>query len=215
MISSSSPISLRSMSCGKRVLLAYQADLELSRRRYWQASLAHIRCKVRPGYDFDVPLLPGDHVTDDTGTGFVHTAPGHGREDFDIWTANARSLTRAASTRHTLYRRCRRPLHRSGAGLHRQARAHRKRREGRCQRGGDQGVDRSRHADRARAAQASISAFMALEEADHLPQHAAMVHRDGSRTSPSADDTLRHRALDRDQGDPLGAGGRAKTASAA
>ncbi len=39
------------------------------------------------GYQFDVPLLDGDHVTDDAGTGFVHTAPGHGREDFDIWTA--------------------------------------------------------------------------------------------------------------------------------
>ena len=44
------------------------------------------------GYEFDVPLLQGDHVTDDTGTGFVHTAPGHGREDFEIWTANARAL---------------------------------------------------------------------------------------------------------------------------
>jgi len=44
------------------------------------------------GYAFDVPLLEGDHVTDDTGTGFVHTAPGHGREDFDVWTANAREL---------------------------------------------------------------------------------------------------------------------------
>jgi isoleucyl-tRNA synthetase len=44
------------------------------------------------GYGFTVPLLEGDHVTDDTGTGFVHTAPGHGREDFDIWTANARAL---------------------------------------------------------------------------------------------------------------------------
>jgi isoleucyl-tRNA synthetase len=44
------------------------------------------------GYTFPVPLLAGDHVTDDTGTGFVHTAPGHGREDFDIWTANARAL---------------------------------------------------------------------------------------------------------------------------
>ena len=43
-------------------------------------------------YQFTVPLLPGDHVTDDTGTGFVHTAPGHGREDFDVWTANAREL---------------------------------------------------------------------------------------------------------------------------
>jgi len=44
------------------------------------------------GYDFQVPLLEGDHVTDDAGTGFVHTAPGHGREDFDVWTSNAREL---------------------------------------------------------------------------------------------------------------------------
>ncbi|PZU94594.1 MAG: isoleucine--tRNA ligase [Chelatococcus sp.] len=44
------------------------------------------------GYDFDVPLLDGDHVTDDAGTGFVHTAPGHGREDFDIWMSNGRQL---------------------------------------------------------------------------------------------------------------------------
>jgi isoleucyl-tRNA synthetase len=43
-------------------------------------------------YDFVVPLLAGDHVTDDTGTGFVHTAPGHGREDFDVWTANRAAL---------------------------------------------------------------------------------------------------------------------------
>ncbi|MGI9354669.1 MAG: isoleucine--tRNA ligase, partial [Rhizobiaceae bacterium] len=44
------------------------------------------------GYDFTVPLLEGDHVTDDAGTGFVHTAPGHGRDDFEIWMANARDL---------------------------------------------------------------------------------------------------------------------------
>jgi isoleucyl-tRNA synthetase len=44
------------------------------------------------GYDFCVPLLSGDHVTDDTGTGFVHTAPGHGRDDFDVWIANAGKL---------------------------------------------------------------------------------------------------------------------------
>ncbi|WP_213773226.1 isoleucine--tRNA ligase [Bradyrhizobium sp. dw_78] len=43
-------------------------------------------------YQFTVPLLPGDHVTDDAGTGFVHTAPGHGREDFDLWVSNAREL---------------------------------------------------------------------------------------------------------------------------
>src|SRR5580698_10123663 len=38
------------------------------------------------GYEFDVPVLPGDHVTADTGTGFVHTAPGHGEEDFALLT---------------------------------------------------------------------------------------------------------------------------------
>jgi isoleucyl-tRNA synthetase len=57
---------------------------------------AHIGHASHPlkgkGYDFQVPLLAGDHVTDDTGTGFVHTAPGHGREDFDVWTSNAREL---------------------------------------------------------------------------------------------------------------------------
>ncbi|HKA76490.1 MAG TPA: isoleucine--tRNA ligase, partial [Pseudolabrys sp.] len=37
------------------------------------------------GYDFIVPLFDGDHVTDEDGTGFVHTAPGHGRDDFEIW----------------------------------------------------------------------------------------------------------------------------------
>ncbi len=47
---------------------------------------------VADSYTFNVPLLDGDHVSDDTGTGFVHTAPGHGREDFDIWTASARAL---------------------------------------------------------------------------------------------------------------------------
>ena len=35
-----------------------------------------------------MPLLDGDHVTDDTGTGFVHTAPGHGADDYNIWVAS-------------------------------------------------------------------------------------------------------------------------------
>jgi isoleucyl-tRNA synthetase len=52
----------------------------------------HPLAGVSGGYEFRVPLLEGDHVTDDTGTGFVHTAPGHGREDFDIWMSNAREL---------------------------------------------------------------------------------------------------------------------------
>ncbi|HEV8016478.1 MAG TPA: class I tRNA ligase family protein, partial [Stellaceae bacterium] len=36
------------------------------------------------GYDFAVPLLAGDFVTDVDGTGFVHIAPGHGADDFEL-----------------------------------------------------------------------------------------------------------------------------------
>ncbi|MDA0654311.1 MAG: isoleucine--tRNA ligase [Proteobacteria bacterium] len=34
------------------------------------------------GYDFDVPVLPAHFVEMETGTGFVHIAPGHGEDDF-------------------------------------------------------------------------------------------------------------------------------------
>ena len=37
-----------------------------------------------PFYDFTVPLILGEHVTTDSGTGCVHTAPGHGVEDFNV-----------------------------------------------------------------------------------------------------------------------------------
>jgi isoleucyl-tRNA synthetase len=54
--------------------------------------LAHPLKGFGGGYEFPVPLLAGDHVTNEAGTGFVHTAPGHGREDFDIWMEHAREL---------------------------------------------------------------------------------------------------------------------------
>jgi len=43
---------------------------------------------ARGGYDFDVPLLPGDFVTTEAGTGFVHIAPGHGEDDFNLGRAH-------------------------------------------------------------------------------------------------------------------------------
>ncbi|ODU60963.1 MAG: isoleucine--tRNA ligase [Acetobacteraceae bacterium SCN 69-10] len=36
------------------------------------------------GYDHDVPVFLADYVTTEAGTGFVHIAPGHGEEDFDL-----------------------------------------------------------------------------------------------------------------------------------
>jgi isoleucyl-tRNA synthetase len=44
------------------------------------------------GYGYDVPLLAGEHVTDDAGTGFVHTAPGHGADDYLVWLKSGHSL---------------------------------------------------------------------------------------------------------------------------
>ena len=50
--------------------------------------VAHPLAELDDGYRFNVPLLDGDHVTDDAGTGFVHTAPGHGADDFEVWKAH-------------------------------------------------------------------------------------------------------------------------------
>ena len=46
-------------------------------------ALEHLRFQ-HPLFDFDEPIVLGDHVTIDAGTGAVHTAPGHGVEDFIV-----------------------------------------------------------------------------------------------------------------------------------
>jgi isoleucyl-tRNA synthetase len=56
-------------------------------------SCRHPLAGLEGGYGFEVPLLEGEHVTDDAGTGFVHTAPGHGLDDFEIWMASGKMLT--------------------------------------------------------------------------------------------------------------------------
>ncbi len=99
---------------GERLVLAdklaedafAKAKLQFKRLRDVPADyLAAITCahplkSLGGGYEFAVPLLDGDHVTDDAGTGFVHTAPSHGREDFDAWMSAARQLeARGISTK--------------------------------------------------------------------------------------------------------------------
>jgi isoleucyl-tRNA synthetase len=46
-------------------------------------SLEH-KLSRHPLYDRDSVIILGDHVTLDAGTGCVHTAPGHGREDYEV-----------------------------------------------------------------------------------------------------------------------------------
>ncbi len=36
-------------------------------------------------WSYEVPMIDGDHVTDDAGTGFVHTAPSHGADDYECF----------------------------------------------------------------------------------------------------------------------------------
>jgi isoleucyl-tRNA synthetase len=45
------------------------------------AALEHLQLR-HPFYDKTVPVILGEHVTTEAGTGAVHTAPGHGVEDF-------------------------------------------------------------------------------------------------------------------------------------
>lgn len=77
---------------------AVKAKVTLNRLRSVSAeelgnlTLSHPFKGLNGGYEFDVPMLAGDHVTDEAGTGFVHTAPGHGRDDFDAWMDAAPEL---------------------------------------------------------------------------------------------------------------------------
>ncbi len=47
------------------------------------AALEHLQLR-HPFYDRVVPVILGEHVTLESGTGAVHTAPGHGQEDFVV-----------------------------------------------------------------------------------------------------------------------------------
>jgi isoleucyl-tRNA synthetase len=70
----------------------YRKIRAVSNRQLLSVECHHPLANLDPAYGFRVPLLCGDHVTGDTGTGFVHTAPGHGREDFEIWTSESKRL---------------------------------------------------------------------------------------------------------------------------
>lgn len=49
-------------------------------------SLLHLTCR-HPFLDKGVPIILGEHVTTDAGTGCVHTAPAHGVEDYEAGQA--------------------------------------------------------------------------------------------------------------------------------
>jgi len=80
---------------GRRVLLVVaELLLEKITKRYGlehPVALGHIKgagldlVKLRhPFYNREIPVINGDHVTTEDGTGAVHTAPSHGMEDFVV-----------------------------------------------------------------------------------------------------------------------------------
>jgi len=80
---------------GKRVLLVLAEALAETCAVRYGLSEANILGRAKgadlellklqhPFYSRIVPIILGDHVTTDAGTGAVHTAPGHGQEDFAV-----------------------------------------------------------------------------------------------------------------------------------
>ena len=85
---------------GKLVILEELKDALLERfkltgevvARYKGSELEMIKCihpfrGMAPFYDRQIPIILGEHVTADAGTGCVHTAPGFGVDDFNVGMA--------------------------------------------------------------------------------------------------------------------------------
>ncbi|HJR12956.1 MAG TPA: isoleucine--tRNA ligase [Rhodanobacteraceae bacterium] len=67
----------------EKVLARYGVDHAQVFGHAQGAALENLRLK-HPFYEREVPLILGDHVSAEDGTGAVHTAPGHGAEDFMV-----------------------------------------------------------------------------------------------------------------------------------
>ncbi len=78
--------------------VAKNAKMMLSRVRTVPADELKSLVAAHPlrsvGYTFEVPVLPAGFVTADTGTGFVHNAPGHGEDDFELLVGAHRDYPR-------------------------------------------------------------------------------------------------------------------------
>ncbi|WP_074381090.1 isoleucine--tRNA ligase [Bartonella doshiae] len=75
------------MGCAEKARLVLKHLRAVSADELKNLVLSHPLKGLAGGYHYKIPLLDGSHVTDNAGTGFVHTAPSHGREDFEIWNA--------------------------------------------------------------------------------------------------------------------------------
>ncbi|WP_273789053.1 isoleucine--tRNA ligase [Bartonella sp. ML70XJBT] len=73
------------MSCAEKAKLVLKRLRAISADELKALVLSHPLKGLAGAYNYKIALLDGAHVTESAGTGFVHTAPSHGREDFEIW----------------------------------------------------------------------------------------------------------------------------------
>ena len=80
---------MRHRSCSRRISLdaslqALRHDGRARRSREFDGTALEGLKLQHPFQDRQVPVILGEHVTLEAGTGAVHTAPGHGQEDFAV-----------------------------------------------------------------------------------------------------------------------------------
>ena len=111
-----------------------------------------------------MPVILGEHVTLDAGTGAVHTAPGHGHEDFAVGKRYGLPVDEPC--------RQRRPL---PAG-------HAARRRAKLDEASAVIIEELKSRGRLvhhEPYPPQLSALLAAQDAGHLPRHAAVVHQHG------------------------------------
>ncbi len=67
----------------ENLISRYAFEATISKQTFSGSELEGLKVK-HPFYDKQVPIILGEHVTTDAGTGAVHTAPAHGQEDFIV-----------------------------------------------------------------------------------------------------------------------------------
>ena len=125
----------------------------------------------------------GDYVTLDAGTGAVHTAPGHGADDFNTGMRYGLEIYAPVGPAGHFLDTV--ELFGGHARVRRQPESRR-------------GAQRARTLVASRVVLASVSALLAVSQPGDLPRHVAVVHRDGRRAGgdrPAAQ-SLREAAID-------------------
>jgi isoleucyl-tRNA synthetase len=145
-----------------------------------------------PFYDREIPVLLGEHVSAEDGTGAVHTAPGHGQDDFVVGQRYGLVERYSAAELNPvdgrgLYLPSTPPAWRCRARGHAYLEGQRRHRRS---------TSRQRLVARIRQDHPRLSALLAPSHAGRVPRHAAVVHLDGAgRAAPRRIDGNHRRGL--------------------